>query len=265
MANGSSDTPTPTDSSSNPTPSVQVAVEAKTRRKTDPAWGYCTQFTEEGKKKIKCMYCNMVFGGGGIHRFKEHLAHYPGNSKACSKVDPEVQHTMLQHIEEWNDKKRKAHEDFEEDHPYGREPGEEEEAAACDASKSGTAAPQPHRATAIRGRKRGTSTPSIGKYFKPRTNPGDQPTINRVLQGEAVKLKTDLCVTKWFIDASISFNASNSIFYQPMLDAVCTYGSGYKGPNFNQLRGPLLAKCVNNRTGHRTGESLDSMFHWFNR
>ena len=29
-----------------------------------------------------------------------------------------------------------------------------------------------------------------------------------------------------------------------MIDAVCAYGSGYKGPNFNQLRGPLLAKCV---------------------
>ena len=29
-----------------------------------------------------------------------------------------------------------------------------------------------------------------------------------------------------------------------MINAVCAYGSGYKGPNFNQLRGPLLAKCV---------------------
>jgi hypothetical protein len=51
-------------------------------------------------------------------------------------------------------------------------------------------------------------------------------------------------VTKWFIDASIPFNASNSMLYQPMLDVVCAYGSGYKGPNFNLLRGPLLAKCV---------------------
>ncbi|XP_066324257.1 uncharacterized protein [Miscanthus floridulus] len=29
-----------------------------------------------------------------------------------------------------------------------------------------------------------------------------------------------------------------------MIDAVCAYGSGYKGPNFNQLRGSLLAKLV---------------------
>jgi hypothetical protein len=29
-----------------------------------------------------------------------------------------------------------------------------------------------------------------------------------------------------------------------MIDAVCAFGPGYKGPNFNQLCGPLLAKCV---------------------
>ncbi|CAO1947482.1 unnamed protein product, partial [Urochloa humidicola] len=75
-------------------------------------------------------------------------------------------------------------------------------------------------------------------------NPGDQPTIKSVLQGEEVTLKTDLCVARWFVDASIAFHASNSIFYQPMIDAICAYGSGYKGPNFNKLRGPLLAKLV---------------------
>src|SRR5688572_4696929 len=51
-------------------------------------------------------------------------------------------------------------------------------------------------------------------------------------------------MARWFIDASLPFDASNSIFYQPMLDAVCAYGSGYKRPNFNSLRGPLLTKCV---------------------
>jgi hypothetical protein len=65
-----------------------------------------------------------------------------------------------------------------------------------------------------------------------------------VLQGEEVKVKTDLCVARWFLDATIPFHASNSIFYQPMIDAVCAYGSGYKGPSFNQLCGPLLAMLV---------------------
>jgi hypothetical protein len=51
-------------------------------------------------------------------------------------------------------------------------------------------------------------------------------------------------VTRWFLDASIPFNASNSVFYQPMFDVVCAFGSRYKAPLFNQLRGTFLAKCV---------------------
>jgi len=53
-----------------------------------------------------------------------------------------------------------------------------------------------------------------------------------------------MCVTRWFLDASIPFNATNSIFYQPMFDDVCAFGSGYKAPLCNQMRGPYLAKCV---------------------
>jgi len=107
----SSNTPTTvstddTNQNQNSTPSQKPATEARTRRKTDPAWGYCTQVIEGTKTKIKCMYCNMTFSGGGIHRFKEHLAKYPGNVAACKSVDPEVEHTMYQNIEDWNEKKK---------------------------------------------------------------------------------------------------------------------------------------------------------------
>lgn len=105
----SSNTPTIVESTPNTTPSVQE-VEVKTRRKIDLAWGYCTLITKDKKKKIKCMFCNMKFSGGGIHRFKEHLAKWPGNVAACLKVGPEVEHTMFQNIEDWNAKKNKAQE-----------------------------------------------------------------------------------------------------------------------------------------------------------
>ena len=124
----SSDTPTPVDSNRNSTPSTQEAsAEVKTRRKSDPAWGYCTQFTEGGKKKIKCMFCNDVFAGGGIHRFKEHLAKYPGNVAPYKKVDPEVEHAMFQNIEDWKEKKKKAQQDYEEWNAYGLEPREQDD------------------------------------------------------------------------------------------------------------------------------------------
>jgi hypothetical protein len=166
---------------------------------------------------------------------------------SCGKVDPEVEWAVDQNIEYWQDKRRKAQGEYEEEHPYCPEPGEEEEAAAasaCDVPYTGAAAPSRRVAASNRGRKRGTTTPSIDMFFKTRAGPGDQPTIRSELQGEAVKQKADLCMAKWFIDALVPFNASNSIFYQPMIDVVCAFGPGYKGPNFNQLRGPLLAKCV---------------------
>ena len=139
------------------------------------------------------MYCNMEFKGGGIHHFKEYLAKWPGNVAKCRSVNPEVEHTIYQNISDWSAKKKKAQEDYEEGHPYGPEPVEvEEEEAPCEVSNTGAAAPTRRVAAAPnRGKKRGPTTPSIGKYFKPRTNPGDQTTIKSVLQGEEVKLKTD--------------------------------------------------------------------------
>jgi len=218
----------------------------RTRQKYDPAWGYCTQITEGGRAKIKCMFCNVVIKGGGIRRFKEHLAKWPGNVAACPKVAAEVEHTMHQILTEWEEKKKKKEQDYEEGNAYGPEPGEQDDVVEVSVAPARHVAAAP---AANRGKKRAAAaagTPSVGKYFnvKPRTGPGDQPTIRSVLQGEAVKEKTDLCIARWFLDASIPFNASNSIFYQPMIDAVCAYGSGYKGPNFNQLRGSLLAKLV---------------------
>jgi len=118
----------------------------------------------------------MEFKGGGIHHFKEYLAKWPGNVAKCRSVNPEVEHTIYQNISDWSAKKKKAQEDYEEGHPYGPEPVEvvEEEEAPCEVSNTGAAAPTRRVAAAPnRGEKRGPTTPSIGKYFKPRTNPGD--------------------------------------------------------------------------------------------
>jgi hypothetical protein len=84
-------------------------MEVKTRRKSEDI---AHSSVKEEKKKIKCMFCNDIFAGGGIHRFKEHLAKYPGNVAACKKVDPEVEHAMFQNIEDWNGKKKKTQQEL---------------------------------------------------------------------------------------------------------------------------------------------------------
>ena len=49
-----------------------------------------------------------------------------------------------------------------------------------------------------------------------------------------------MSVARWMYDACIPINAVNSSYYQPMLNAVASYGPGYRGPNYHALRVPLL-------------------------
>ena len=40
------------------------------------------------------------------------------------------------------------------------------------------------------------------------------------------------------------FNASRSMYYQPMLDAIASCGPGFKGTGYEDIRGPLLKNEV---------------------
>ena len=98
------------------------------------------------------MFCNDVFAGGGIHRFKEHLAKYPGNVAPCKKVDPEVEHAMFQNIEDWKEKKKKAQQDYEEWNAYGPEPREQDDVVEVSVANA-PAAPSQRVAAAPTGNK----------------------------------------------------------------------------------------------------------------
>ena len=52
------------------------------------------------------------------------------------------------------------------------------------------------------------------------------------------------CVARWWYDANIPFNATNSSYYQPMIDAIASCGLGFKGPSFDDIKGPLLRNEV---------------------
>jgi hypothetical protein len=73
---------------------VQIGAQ-----KHDPAWKHCLMVRAEGRLRLKCAYCGKHFLGGGIHRFKEHLARRPGNACCCPKVPREVQDTMLRSLD----------------------------------------------------------------------------------------------------------------------------------------------------------------------
>ncbi|PKA66450.1 hypothetical protein AXF42_Ash007148 [Apostasia shenzhenica] len=53
---------------------------ASIRQRTDITWNYVTDIKNpDGKKWIKCDFCQKNFKGGGIHRVKLHLAKKKGD------------------------------------------------------------------------------------------------------------------------------------------------------------------------------------------
>ena len=44
-----------------------------------------------------------------------------------------------------------------------------------------------------------------------------------------------MAVARWMYDAFIPINAMNSSYYPPTLNAVASYGLGYRGPNYHAL------------------------------
>ncbi|XP_025621531.1 uncharacterized protein [Arachis hypogaea] len=102
-------------SSATPTPDLTTKRVYNNRGKTDPAWSHCKQIVEKtGKITMMCIYCDKPVRGGGINRFKYHLAGKEGDVEKCKKVPPAVAHQFGQNIEEFMNKKRKTQENYAE-------------------------------------------------------------------------------------------------------------------------------------------------------
>ena len=199
------------------------------RAKTDIAWGHAKVVLDNGKEKPQCIYCNKVMKGGGINRLNLHLAGETGQVETCGKVPEEVRFKMQQNREETRLKKRRTE---PETNSFIEEIGNEEQTQRGQ-SRSAVVASQ-----------KGTKNGSFDNYFLPRTTPGSQPTIKSVLQTKEVVQKCDLALAKWFIAASIPFNAANSPYFQFAVNALCCMGVGYKVPSIHALCSPLLNKWV---------------------
>ncbi|KAL1291420.1 hypothetical protein AAHE18_20G199500 [Arachis hypogaea] len=144
--------------------------------------------------------------GGGINRVKNHLAGKGGDIEAYRKVLAVVRHQFNQNIEDLRTKKRKTQEEYAES--YG----------ACDDVER--------------------------EFDEIEPTPGAQPSIKSVLQSKEIVEKCDITIARWMMDASLPFNVVNSAYYQPMINAIANMGAGYKGPNYQRVRGYLLSKLV---------------------
>ncbi|XP_058733499.1 uncharacterized protein LOC131605121 [Vicia villosa] len=168
--------------------SAQSLVQTNVRGKNDIAWAHCTK-SPDGKSFV-FIYRHKAFDGGGIHRVKQHLAGIIGNVEICKSAPAEIRFQMKQHFNEWSKKRKNS--DMAESESFTTE-GDELQVQTnprIGASKKNDA--------------------RIGTYFLPRTTPGAQPTLKRVMQ----------------------------------IDALYCMGAEYKVPTMHALRGNLLNKWV---------------------
>jgi hypothetical protein len=80
-----------------------------------------------------------------------------------------------------------------------------------------------------------TSSP----FFVPRSVPMGQPSIRSIVKTKE-KEEADKIVAKCFLWSDIPFNIAKNPFYHSMFEVAAIVGPGYRGPSYNELRGPLL-------------------------
>ncbi|XP_020982450.1 uncharacterized protein LOC110273594 [Arachis duranensis] len=188
-----------------------------------------------------CIYCEKLIRGGGINRVKHHLAGKGEDIEACRKVPTVVRHQFNQNIEDLRTKKRKTQEEYAESYNAC----DEFEREFDEIERNEMRQQQASRIPAPSSRKRvGKQLKGLQSFFPPAATLGAQPTIKSVLQSKEIVEKCDIAIARLMMDASLSFNAVNSAYYQPMIDAIANMGAGYKGPNYQRVRGYLLSKLV---------------------
>ncbi|RLN17249.1 uncharacterized protein C2845_PM02G42980 [Panicum miliaceum] len=266
---------------------VQIGAQ-----KHDPAWKHCLMVRADGRVRLKCAYCGKHFLGGGIHRFKEHLARRPGNACCCPKVPRDVQDTMLRSLDAVAAKKmqRKL--------ANALPPGDMRRFAPADASPApaasgGTESPihmiplnevldfepvaleqqRPPVPETMRGsvsnkkrRKMTTNastpplTPQNQQQHVPPT-PQTTPLHQVVMAVDAVtpapghfghagfdKEQVSMAVGRFLYDAGVPLEAVNSVYFQPMLEAIASAGGRPEVLSYHDFRGHILKKSLDDVT-----------------
>ncbi|XP_020571093.1 uncharacterized protein LOC110018198 isoform X1 [Phalaenopsis equestris] len=238
-------------------------------QKHDPAWKHCLMIRSNGRTKLKCIYCMKLFLGGGIHRIKEHLARHKGNAACCPKVPLEVQHAMQHSLDGAAIRKKRKIKLADE---VGHLNPTEISAAACDidhsansglqivplnemldlgtvqmeAKEDSCVTPLPRAAkSAERGRKRRTKNSSMNHMGPSSTLGNDGSWVNRSSLVQAVdKEQVYHSIGRFLYEAGVPLEAVNSVYFQPMVEAIAAFGPGLELPSYHDFRGGILKRLI---------------------
>ncbi|KAH8485981.1 hypothetical protein H0E87_027429, partial [Populus deltoides] len=208
-----------------------------TRRKKDVGWKHCEMLRNEKRVQIKCNYCAKLFKGGGIHRFKEHLAGRNSSGvRICTRVPSNVRVLMQQHLSPivaWQRKKRKSNQ--EKLHNVHSLPSGEDLDIFADHSDEVNTSPEAAAGCNLAEvnsdfllDEEGTSNENLGK----RKSRGGKTTSAIALAAahdadalmgpglEKADNAIHVTMGRFLYDIGASLDALDSSFFQPLIDAV---------------------------------------------
>ncbi|XP_057415982.1 uncharacterized protein LOC130710659 [Lotus japonicus] len=231
--------------------------------KRDPAWKHVQMFKSGEKVQMKCIYCLKMFKGGGIYRIKEHLACQKGNGSTCSHVP----HDVRLHMQEVLDgvgvksrKKRKIGDEIVNVSPLAAS------AAAVAANRIvnlvdvnqgfesiGVQSPVEHNASPAAHPEEGNGK-IVERRKKIRASRNKAPIYTdtegavAIEETALVPKRTDnhihMAIGRFLYDIGAPFDAVNSIYFQQMVEAIASGGSGVQCPSHHELRGWILKNSV---------------------
>ncbi|XVF71161.1 hypothetical protein PTKIN_Ptkin12aG0014100 [Pterospermum kingtungense] len=236
---------------------VPVSV---TKQKQDPAWNHCLVFKNGERLQLNCMYCGKVFKGGGIHRFKEHLAGRKGQGPICEQVPSGVRALMQESLNGYSVKHDNKQKTLPELLSGGGSSsvspcvGKLESPECCDAV-SNEVKPisvlnnlEPGSDLALNGkgevsrgsrenRKRGRDRSLLAN-----SDPSAKNDSALVLKG--VENPVHMAIGRFLYDVGVDLDTVNSVYFQPMIDAIASAGSGIVPPTGQDLRGWILKNVI---------------------
>nr|XP_043618511.1 uncharacterized protein LOC122590246 [Erigeron canadensis]XP_043618512.1 uncharacterized protein LOC122590246 [Erigeron canadensis] len=238
----------------------QVAINSQ---KHDPAWKHCQMYKSGDKVQLKCIYCGKMFKGGGIHRIKEHLAGQKGNASSCLRVQPDVRLSMqesLNGVIAKKQKKQKLAEEISNLHPpppppvvvvvdqpdssFGNLNTQVDDGVMVPVSEPvdlSSSLLVNHEEEGSEGSRQG------GRKKRCRIRKGlNSLAVSDIVYDDSKRVnhQVGLAIGRFLFDAGVPLDAVNSVYFQPMLDAIASQGLGVVGPSYHDLRSWILKSTV---------------------
>ncbi|KAL5569037.1 hypothetical protein UlMin_025612 [Ulmus minor] len=229
-----------------------------TPQKHDPAWKHCQMFKNGERVQLKCIYCSKLFKGGGIHRIKEHLAGQKGNASTCLRVPGDVRTIMQQSLDGVVVKKRNRQKLDEEITNINPQPHCEvhslthQDDVTTGIPMVGVNDTVENNSSLVVFREEGLGTTNSRSMDRKKRGRGKSSsardavgaTNGGVLSSKMGNNYVHTAIGRFLYDIGAPLDAVNSAYFQPMVEAIASGGSGIVLPSYHDLRGWILKNSV---------------------